>query len=957
MRYVIFGALSLALFACVPNSAVSFQINSDRGANADGNSSIRFEFQNADWQDVIPWFADQAGYSLQTVNEWPEGTFFLQDESEYTTREALDQLNHTLRMRRPPFTLIRNRQMLILARLEDANFPDDLIETVSVSDLDNRGKYETISCVFDMGELNAQEMYEELKPMVNEATNRISVYPRANQIRVRASGSQLRDIRDLIAIANKRYVNDNLQVEVYRLKHIDAESFMMIARGLLDMEQGQDTNFDGSLTISREPFGNRLFLRGTKSMLERFEETASVIDVPADEVEGVEIAKQTFKTYPIEVEPQLGYDLLQTVLEGTGARMQQDATTGAILVLGREEDHLAVVAALDAIAGHSGDDFDIIKVQNGEASEMMLAIQSLLRQTADGTSASGPVVMANSALNQILVRGTPKEVAEVRRMVADLDANAIPRRKGPRTSTRIISMDQSDIEEISPMMEDLLKTTGRKNSMIIVLPDERNELKRRMRGVPSRRPEAGRSSEGQPIQDDELRNKGSHRLNLKSGLALAIQLLGTSPALQTGLLAPPEPRQEEEVGNTSQEDGKPRNPDYRPAEQITSVPGAPIEVRFTDYGIVITSEDLDALDDIELLIQEQLDAESSVQLPTFYFLKHRKADSMKASLEQHFGIKSNSGTGEGGGASLMGNVMNNMLGGGTSDLLGGLLGGGGGGGSAGELEGDVRFGIDIAFNTVYVTGATGNDLTQITDFIETFDQPEPPHNPELLGEFRTIKIYYRDPVEVKDIIQAQINELVKSGQAESANPQKNGDAQQIARMMQQLAGGGKGGGNTNVDIEKDRPKVMLDVDPATNLLLVTGPEFIYKEILKRARELDRPELGVAPQMQMLKRRGNMDTIKSTLMGMYGDKIEFLIEGEGESGAGSNSNSGGGRGGDAPKAGRSNQQQQEQQARAALINAMRSQAAGQRAQGNRQRGGQGGRRDGGGRNGGGRDGGR
>jgi hypothetical protein len=349
-------------------------------------------------------------------------------------------------------------------------------------------------------------------------------------------------------------------------------------------------------------------------------------------------------------------------------------------------------------------------------------------------------------------------------------------------------------------------------------------------------------------------------------------------------------------------------------------------------------------------------------LPTFYFLKHRKADSMKASLEQHFGIKSSSGGGEGGGASLMGNVMNNVLGGGTSDLLGGLLGGGDSGGGAGELEGDVRFGIDIAFNTVYVTGATGNDLTQITDFLETFDQPEPPHNPELLGEFRTIKIYYRDPVEVKDIIQAQINELVNSGQTESANPQKNGEAQQIQRMMQQLAGGGKGGGNNNVDIEKDRPKVMLDVDPATSLLLVTGPEFIYKEILKRVLELDRPELGVAPQMQMLKPGGNRDTLKSTLLGMFPDKIEFLIEGEGETGASSSSSSGGGRGPESSSNAAKSIQQQQNQARAAIMNAMRAQAAGQRGQGNRQRGGQarGGQGrggQGGGRDGGSRDGGR
>ena len=51
---------------------------------------------------------------------------------------------------------------------------------------------------------------------------------------------------------------------------------------------------------------------------------------------------------------------------------------------------------------------------------------------------------------------------------------------------------------------------------------------------------------------------------------------------------------------------------------------------------------------------------------------------------------------------MMGNMMNNMMGGGTGDLLSGLLGGGdlGGTGGAGELEGEVTFGMDVAFNAI-----------------------------------------------------------------------------------------------------------------------------------------------------------------------------------------------------------------------------------------------------------------
>ena len=87
--------------------------------------------------------------------------------------------------------------MLVLWKTQDANFPNDLIETVKVEELDRRGKYETISCIFDLGELSAVDMFEQLSPMIGDThRNQFAVFPLANQIHVRETGGQLRDIRD-----------------------------------------------------------------------------------------------------------------------------------------------------------------------------------------------------------------------------------------------------------------------------------------------------------------------------------------------------------------------------------------------------------------------------------------------------------------------------------------------------------------------------------------------------------------------------------------------------------------------------------------------------------------------------------------------------------------------------------------------------------------------------------------
>ena len=61
--------------------------------------------------------------SLQPVFSYPEGSFTIKDETEYTVREALDQLNHALLLLEEPYTLIRNRDMLVLWKTKDTNSP------------------------------------------------------------------------------------------------------------------------------------------------------------------------------------------------------------------------------------------------------------------------------------------------------------------------------------------------------------------------------------------------------------------------------------------------------------------------------------------------------------------------------------------------------------------------------------------------------------------------------------------------------------------------------------------------------------------------------------------------------------------------------------------------------------------------------------------------------------------
>jgi len=75
---------------------------------------LEFSFDNTEWKEVVTWFAEQTGYSWQPISKFPKGSFTFDNKEKYSPIEALDQLNYALRLLDPPYTIIRNRNQLIL---------------------------------------------------------------------------------------------------------------------------------------------------------------------------------------------------------------------------------------------------------------------------------------------------------------------------------------------------------------------------------------------------------------------------------------------------------------------------------------------------------------------------------------------------------------------------------------------------------------------------------------------------------------------------------------------------------------------------------------------------------------------------------------------------------------------------------------------------------------------------
>jgi len=102
---------------------------------------------------LCDWFAEQAELSLQM--DYPlQGTFNYIDKNYYNPDQAIDVMNGVLLTK--GFTLIRRQQQLLMVNLDD-EIPDVWVEFVPLEELDQRGHYELVKCLFQLDKMTPEE--------------------------------------------------------------------------------------------------------------------------------------------------------------------------------------------------------------------------------------------------------------------------------------------------------------------------------------------------------------------------------------------------------------------------------------------------------------------------------------------------------------------------------------------------------------------------------------------------------------------------------------------------------------------------------------------------------------------------------------------------------------------------------------------------------------------------------
>ena len=165
----------------------------DKRAAEDEQPLLKFNFRFQPWADVLNYFAEQSDLSL-VLDAPPPGTFNYSDSREYTPTEALDLLNGVLLTK--GYTIIRRERMLLLINLEEG-LPADLIPSVSIEELEQRGKFEIVRVTFAIGERNPEEVQAEIKPLLGPH-GKTDLLPKTKQLIVIETAGKLRIMSTLI---------------------------------------------------------------------------------------------------------------------------------------------------------------------------------------------------------------------------------------------------------------------------------------------------------------------------------------------------------------------------------------------------------------------------------------------------------------------------------------------------------------------------------------------------------------------------------------------------------------------------------------------------------------------------------------------------------------------------------------------------------------------------------------
>jgi type II secretory pathway component GspD/PulD (secretin) len=866
---------------------------------------LSFNFAGTNWQTVLEWFADEAELALE-LDQPPQGTFSFSDPTRtYSVSEALDVINLSLMKR--GYSLVRRGRVLEVIDLEVENADkliSELAEIVRPEQLEERGKSDIVSCVFPLGSMTPEAAKAELALMIGP-WGRVVVLDSARQVKVTETASKLIAIRDVLKSAATADAN---VVEIV-LKNRGAEELLELARPLLGLEPGVNANDD--IRISVGLFGDRIYaagLPGKTGLLTSIIEKADQPLAAPDAGTGAEIATPVFRTHVVaSADSATAFDVLQTLLAGTpDARIAIEPKTNAIVAWARPETHETIARTIAEMEG-TGTQFKVLDLRRLDPAQALLTINKFFGVTETG--GDGPIVDGDPATGKLWVRGTSEQIELVENLLQQLEGSDTLGALGDKV--RILPYTGRAAEEALQQVEGLWPVMGRVNQIRTLTPARGGSGGS---GIPERRvprdsPQQSPRPASIPNDVDEARNHlaPAYRFVSQPG-----ESIGESDASANAAPDQPESTSPEFVATepavaetaTDQLPATPAQVTASSAPTRISVGGADIVVQMTPAGMLIASEDLEALDAFQSLM-ESLAAPSSIQseLPTIIWLKYIEAEVAAEMISSVLG-------GSEGTISSAVDTVTSGLGGGMLGLLG--MGGGGGGDAPSSksvltASGSVNIVPDARLNALIIH-ANPVDMQMIELILEKIDRQESPEDIETVGKPLLIPVIYQNAADVAEVVKSVFGDRIAGAQGSNSSrgggPGGGGPGGGGGPSPQDFINALRGGGSRGraEAAKSERSKISIAVDAKSNSLVVIATPQDFAQVQQLVQTLDQNSMVTEETIVTYAPQGNVnpDVLKSALESILGTQTKSTRDSSSSSGSGPSAPASPG-GGEAPDA--------------------------------------------------------
>ena len=315
------------------------------------------------------------------------------------------------------------------------------------------------------------------------------------------------------------------------------------------------------------------------------------------------------------------------------------------------------------------------------------------------------------------------------------------------------------------------------------------------------------------------------------------------------------------------------------AQQPAAGSRSEIIIEITDDGILLVSEDIEALDKFETLLRQfmPINAGLGESKITVFYLKYAKAD-VAASLIQQI-LSGGAGSSSSSIGSLMGDITGNLMGGGGG-LMGMLLGTGGdaGGDTLGttfEATSTVSIVADPRLNALVVQ-AVEEDVAMIEDLLGVIDKEGSITDVETAGKPRLIPVIYTSAESIANTVKEVYSDRLRTSSSRGQSQQRGGN-DDIMKMLQSMrgGGGGAGGGRGGSSAAKSEPaKMSIGVDTESNSIVVAAPEPLFLEVQELVHQLDSANIQSQDSLEVRTLRlTNPEVVQQALQSILGDRVQ------------------------------------------------------------------------------------